>query len=93
MVLALELEEVDQGSEEEEKKLDLERVEEEEEERSMRGQDVEKRAPSRPLLGLRSTEALPRPALFIMTSHRWTEVKVFRKESEKGSTSALSIPY
>ena len=90
MVLALELEEVDQGSEEE--KLDLERVEEEEE-RSMRGQDVEKRAPSRPLLGLRSTEALPRPALFIMTSHRWTEVKVFRKESEKGSTSALSIPY
>ena len=30
---------------------------------------------------------------FIMTSHRWTEVKVFRKESEKGSTSALSIPY
>ena len=40
MVLALELEEVDQGSEEEEKKLDLERVEEEE--RSMRGQDVEK---------------------------------------------------
>ena len=62
MVLALELEEVDQGSEEEEKKLDLERVEEEE--RSMRGQDVEKRAPSRPLLGLRSTEALRRPALF-----------------------------
>ena len=64
MVLALELEEVDQGSEEEEKKLDLERVEEEEEERSMRGQDVEKRAPSRPLLGSRSTEGLPRPALF-----------------------------
>ena len=66
MVLALELEEVDQGSEEEEKKLDLERVEveEEEEERSMREQDVEKRAPSRPLLGSRSTEALPRPALF-----------------------------
>ena len=63
-MLALELEEVGQGSEEEEKKLDLERVEEEEEERSMRGQDVEKRAPSRPLLGLRSTEALPRPALF-----------------------------
>ena len=43
--------------------------------------------------GSRSTGALPRPALFIMTSHRWTEVKVFRKESEKGSTSALSIPY
>ena len=64
MELDLELEEVDQGSEEEEKKLDLERVEEEEEERSMRGQDVEKRAPSRPLLGSRSTEALPRPALF-----------------------------
>ena len=62
MVLALELEEVDQGSEEEEKKLDLERVEEEE--RSMRGQDVEKRAPSRPLPGSRSTEALPTPALF-----------------------------
>ena len=40
-MLALELEEVGQGSEEEEKKLDLERVEEEEEERSMRGQDVE----------------------------------------------------
>ena len=64
MVLTLELEEVDQGSEEEEKKLDLERVEEEEEERSMRWQDMEKRAPSRPLLGSRSTEALPRPALF-----------------------------
>ena len=61
-MLALELEEVGQGSEEEEKKLDLERVEEEE--RSMRGQDVEKRAPSRPLLGSRSTEALPRPTLF-----------------------------
>ena len=63
MELDLELEEVDQGSEEEEKMLDLERVEEEEEERRMRGQDVEKRAPSRPLLGSRSTEARPRPAV------------------------------
>ena len=95
-MLALELEEVSQGSEEEEKKLDLERVEEEEEERSMRGQDVEiwrRELPPGHCLGRGQLRPYQDLHSFIMTSHRWTEVKVFRKESEKGSTSELSIPY
>ena len=56
----------------------------------MREQEVEKRAPSRPV-GRGQLGPYQDLHSFIITSPRWREVKAFRKESEKRSGSELSI--
>ena len=56
----------------------------------MREQEVEKRAPSRPV-GRGQLGPYQDLHSFIITSSRWREVKAFRKESEKRSRSELSI--
>ena len=58
--------------------------------RRLREQEVEKRAPSRPV-GRGQLGPYQDLHSFISTSSRWREVKSFRKESEKRSRSELSI--